>query len=161
MFKKKSVIVLFFALLPLFKGETIAVETVSVQLFANSENVGFEVYRAMDGVVGSIWHTQYFAKPRDMNLCPHPITCGYFYACGYDHPEATVPASHGMMSLPMNTERFSWLNTPNDNGEDAERAKLFGFAKTAGNAVPGPHALGIDLGGVKYCQWDGQPYFRL
>ena len=141
-----------FSLAILFNGGALAADVVvPVQLFANSENAGYEVYRAMDGNADTMWHTQFSAGPSvgGAHSCPHPIPCGYGYACGYDHPGATIPAAPGMMPLPMNTERLPWLNVLVDNkAEDTVSAQLFGIVKSTGNNPSGPHALGIDLGDV-------------
>jgi len=140
--------ILFFVFLPFFPSLAAEVTTIPVQLFASSENAGYEVYRAMDGDVRSMWHTQFSAEPR-ANLCPHPIACGYNYICGYDHPGATVPASPGFMEVPEGVQRLPWLGAVNDtHAEDAALSELFGIAKKPGNTIAGPHAIGIDLGGV-------------
>ena len=143
-FKRIAVFVLCYTLLPL--GVAAEVTIVPVQAFANSENVGYEAYRAMDGNADTIWHTQ-FSAPSQVYLYPHPISCGYYYVCGYDHPGSTVPASPGFMPLPDGVERLPYLDTPQDlRATDAIHAKLFGIDKKAGSQPP--HALGIDLGGV-------------
>ena len=139
---------LFFVLLLPLQGVSAEVKTVPVQLFANSENAGYEVYRAMDGDPASMWHTQFSSSPQ-ANLCPHPIPCGYGYACGYDHPGATVPARPGQMALPMDTEQLPWIGIVDDSrAGDAAKSLLFGIPRRNGNNVAGPHALGIDLGDV-------------
>ncbi|MCL2304756.1 MAG: discoidin domain-containing protein [Planctomycetaceae bacterium] len=149
MFKKSFfVFTLVFTSLSLLTSDATEVKTVSVQLFANSENAGYETYRAMDGDPNTMWHTQFSAEPRT-HLCPHPIACGYHYACGYDHPSATIPVSPGYMPLPLGAKPSPWGNPPDDDKEiDAAQAELFGIAQKSGNRVPGPHALGIDLGNV-------------
>ena len=148
MFKKFSAFVLCLTLISLLQGNAAEVKTVPVQLFASSENAGYEVYRAMDGNADTMWHTQFSAPPQ-VHLCPHPVACGYHYVCGYDHPGATVPARPGFMSLPDGIERLSYLNAPHEHKEaDAEQANLFGIAPRTGNSPSGPHALGIDLGNV-------------
>ena len=152
MLKRLSIFTVFavcFALLPLVKNESLATDViVPVQLFADSENAGYEAYRAMDGKTDTMWHTQFSAEP-GVHSCPHPIACGYIYFCGYDHPGATIPPAPGNMSLPKGTKRLAWLDYPMDTkSADAERTLLFGIDKKAGNLLPCPHALGIDLGGI-------------
>ena len=152
------VFALIFTLLPLFRCEAAEegamrpaiVKTVQVQLVADSENANYEVYRAMDGDVNTMWHTQ-FSSPPNIHQCPHPIPCGYSYACGYDHTDATVPNRPGTMPLPLGTERLPWIGTHgHDEAKEAgdTRSLLFGIAKKPGNNARGPHALGMDLGGV-------------
>ena len=146
MFKRLSVFVLFCVLLPF--AQAAEVKTVTVQLVANSENAGYEVYRAMDGNPQTMWHTQFSAAP-NVHLCPHPIPCGYSYACGYDHPGATVPPRPGAMPLPMDVERLPWLAATETSREANDALTgLFGIAQRRGNNIATPHALGIDLGGV-------------
>ena len=148
MFTRFIAFVLCLMFLPLFPSEAAEVKTVSVQLFADSENAGYEAYRAMDGNVETMWHTQFSAEPQ-VHQCPYPFSCGYYYVCGYDHPDATVPPAPGFMSLPDGIKRLSWLDAPHDHQEaDTAHAELFGFVKKSGNNPPGPYALGIDLGGV-------------
>jgi len=148
MFKKFVAFVLCLTFLPLVQGETAEVKIVPIQLFASSENANYEVYRAMDGNAETMWHTQFSAAPQ-VHLAPHPVACGYHYACGYDHPGATEPASPGFMPLPDGTDRLSHLDAPLDlTAVDAVRTVLFGIDKKVGNQPPGPHAIGIDLGEV-------------
>jgi len=148
MFPRFLIAVLCLALLPLFTSKAAEVTTVPVQLFASSENAGYEVYRAMDGNADTMWHTQFSAAPQ-VHLCPHPIACGYHYACGYDHPGATVPTAPGFMSLTDGVKRLSWLDVPNDSkATNTAQSRLFGIARQNGNNPRGPHALGIDLGNV-------------
>ena len=145
MFKRFFVFVLCFTLLPLVQCAAADVKTVSVQLFASSENAGYEVYRAMDGDANTMWHTQFSAGPQT-HPCPHPVGCGYGFSCGYDHPGASAP---GYMSLPAGVQRLPWINVSNDDqAEDTAQSTLFGIAKIPGSGVSCPHALGIDLGGV-------------
>jgi len=123
------------------------VKTVSVQLFASSENAGFAAYRAMDGNVGTFWHTQFTAESCE-RLYPHPIDCGD-YPCEYDHPDSPFPAVPGMLPPPMGTKPLPWFHSSVDTkAAHVAQARLFGFNRKTGNAIPGPHALGIDLGGV-------------
>ena len=147
---KKTIFVftLIFTLMPLFKCDAADVKTVQVQLFADSENANYEVYRAMDGDVNTMWHTQFSGEP-DIHLCPHPIPCGYSYACGYDHPGATVPAAPGTMPLPEGAQRLPWIGVAEIAQEaDDARSEIFGIAKKRGNNPRGPHTLGVDLGDV-------------
>jgi hypothetical protein len=140
MSKRFAILVLSFTLIPLANGEEVDIKTVSVQLFANSENAGYEAYRAMDGNAETMWHTQFTAEPLT-HTCAHPVSCGYG-ACAYDHPGST-------MTPPINTERLEWLNAPNNNRvAGAAQSQLLGIAQKTGNNVPCPHALGIDLGGI-------------
>ena len=149
MFQRPFFIYVFvFILLPLAHAEAADVKTVPVQLFASSENADYEAYRAMDGDARSIWHTQFSSEP-SVHLCPHPIPCGYSYACGYDHPGATVPAASGTMPLPEGAERLTWIGAHAEAKDaDATWAELFDIPKKRGNDSAPPHALGIDLGGV-------------
>jgi len=148
MLKKFSVFVLCFTLLPLSKNGAAEVKIVPVQVFASSENAGFEAYRAMDGDATTMWHTQFNVSSQIL-LAPHPVPCGYIYACGYDHPNAMIPASPGFMPLPAGTEPLPWFSEMNRvKALDVERAELFGIVQKPGNGVPPPHALGIDLGGI-------------
>jgi len=148
MFKKFVPVIWCFVLVPFVTNNVTAVETVHVQLFANSENAGYEAYRAMDGNIQTMWHTQFSAAPQ-VHLCPYPISCGYSYACGYDHIGSIVPSAPGFMPLPISTKRLAWLDTPHDDHtENAEKAQLFGIVPREGNNIPGPHELGIDLGRV-------------
>ncbi|MCL2744886.1 MAG: discoidin domain-containing protein, partial [Planctomycetaceae bacterium] len=138
--------VLFFV--PFFAGAADKVTTVHVQLIANSENAGYEAYRAMDGNADTMWHTQFNSAPRVL-LQSHPVSCGYHYACGYDHPTATIPAIRGYMPLPEGTEQLPWLDCAAKEKEANDtRTELFGISKRTDNNAPPPHALGIDLGGV-------------
>ncbi|MCL2118443.1 MAG: discoidin domain-containing protein, partial [Planctomycetaceae bacterium] len=137
-----------FTLLPLVQAGAADVKIVPVQLFADSENANYEAYRAMDGDANTMWHSQFSAEP-SVHLCPHPIPCGYSYACGYDHPGATIPAASGTMPLPDRAERLEWIGTQATAKEtDAARSELFGIAKKPGNNSVAPHTLGIDLGDV-------------
>ena len=135
----------FFILPPFAASEATDVKTVLVQLIANSENAGYEAYRAMDGDAKTMWHTQFNAGPR-ANLCPHPVRCGYNYACGYDHPALPTAA---FMPLPPGTSQLEWIGTAhNDSIANTAQAELFGIARKSGNNTAPPHALGVDLGGV-------------
>ncbi|MDR0327940.1 MAG: discoidin domain-containing protein, partial [Planctomycetaceae bacterium] len=134
-----------FTLFPLSLCAAADVKTVAVQLFADSENDGYEVYRAMDGNAETMWHTQFSAAPQAHHY-PHPVNCGYDYACGYDHPGLHAP---GFMSLPIGVQQLPWIQLPDDDhAEDTSQSALFGIVRRPGNSVAGSHALGIDLGGV-------------
>ena len=140
------VFALIFTLLPLATAADVKI--VPVQVFADSENAEYEAYRAMDGDPRSMWHTQFSHEP-NIHLCPHPISCGYNYTCGYDHPGATIPASPGFMALPEGTQPLPWIGIQDDHKEiGAAQAELFGIAKKPGNNSAAPHAFGIDLGDV-------------
>ena len=148
MFPRLFLPVLFFTLLPFALSEAADVKVVHVQVFADSENAGYEAYRAMDGDARSMWHTQWANEPT-VQLCPHPIPCGYNYACGYDHPGVTIPAAPGVMPLPEGALPLPWIGIArNDKEVDAARVELFGIAKKPGNNVAPPHAFGIDLSDV-------------
>ena len=117
---------LMFTFLPLTGVAAEEVTVVPVRLFADSENAGYEVFRAMDNDPRSMWHTQFSARST-IHRYPHSTPCDYDFACGYDHPDAddTIP-------LP----------------EDVAHTELFGFAEKHSNHPVPPHALGMDLGGV-------------
>ncbi|MCL2347819.1 MAG: discoidin domain-containing protein, partial [Planctomycetaceae bacterium] len=145
-----AIFALFFTFLPFSRVGAADVKIVPVQLFADSENADYEAYRAMDGDTNTMWHTQFSSEP-NIHQCPFPIACGYSYSCGYDHPGATVPPAPGTMPLPEGAQRLPWIAAGHPDQEkeaSATWAKLFGIAKKPGNNVGGPHALGIDLGGV-------------
>jgi len=147
MYKKFSVFIACFAFLQFFTGVVSAADVVvPVQLFANSENAGYEVYRAMDGDVNTMWHTQFSSAPQS-SPSPHPFGCGFGFSCGYDHPDS--PAA-GYMPLPDGVERLPWIRVSDDEdvAKETTQSVLFGIARTPGAGVPGPHALGIDLGAV-------------
>jgi hypothetical protein len=74
MFQRLSIFIVCFTLLPFVQAAE--VKTVTVQLFADSENAGYEVYRAMDGNAETMWHTQFTAEPLT-HTCAHPVSCGY------------------------------------------------------------------------------------
>lgn len=97
------------------------VRTVRVTLSADSENDGYEAWRAMDGDSRTLWHTQFDAPPRKTSVGAHPIRCWYDYVCGYDHHWQTVPAPD-----------------VHETGETTSRV----------NNPPLPHELRIDLGGL-------------
>lgn len=115
-------------------------KTVLVRVSVDSENAGYEAYRAMDGDAGTMWHSQFNLPPNGQSM-PHPISCGYGYACGYDHRwQAEEPAV-----------------------EDAENDDPWCAVRKENNAAC-PHELRIDLGGVFMIEGfrytpraDGQP----
>ncbi len=94
---------------------------VFVKLSSDSENAGYEAWRAMDGDPDTMWHTQ-FNRPADAaRIEAHPIHCGYGYACGYDHHWQSAHLEQPRQTGP-------WKET------------------RPGNNMPCPHELRIDLG---------------
>ena len=146
MFKQAFLAVaLIFTLVMFAKAADVTI--VPIQLFADSENAGYEAYRAMDGDLQTMWHTQWSAESQ-VHPCPHPTHCWYPYSCGYDHPGATNPAAPGFMPLPMGTPQLPWIGVADDDKAATVRTELFGIARKPGNSVVPPHAIGMDLGDI-------------
>ena len=124
-FQLLLIIIFVFLTMPVFSQE---IKVVSVTLSADSENAGFEAWRAMDGNLDTIWHTQFDAPAvsEGMRVEAHPIRCGYSYACGYDH--------HWQSKL-VEKESQTEKSTPWKES-------------VLGNNTPCPHELQIDLGAV-------------
>ncbi|MGL6195921.1 MAG: discoidin domain-containing protein, partial [Thermoguttaceae bacterium] len=65
---------------------------VQVLVTADSENDGFEAYKAMDGNPETMWHTQFSTPPRGTSAFPFPISCGYGFGCNLSHPHQPADA---------------------------------------------------------------------
>lgn len=62
---------------------------IPVRVSADSENQSFEAYRAMDGNVDTLWHTQFSGPPQNTADFPFPISCGYGFGCNSSHPHSS------------------------------------------------------------------------
>ncbi|MGL4595208.1 MAG: discoidin domain-containing protein [Thermoguttaceae bacterium] len=115
----------------LFSASTLFADlprVVPVIVSADSENAGYEAFRAMDGDAKTMWHTQFSSPAVASNDFPFSIRCGYNYSCGYDHPKPATPAVESTNNLPAPQTSCLWGNVVQTNNS------------------PCPHELRIDLG---------------
>ncbi|MBQ9874027.1 MAG: hypothetical protein IJM30_06160 [Thermoguttaceae bacterium] len=63
-------------------------EPIIVSVSTNSENEGYEAYKAFDGDKSSFWHSQFSRPPFEYS--PIPISCGYQCGCVDEHPRRKV-----------------------------------------------------------------------
>ncbi len=57
---------------------------VTIQVAADSQNEGYEAYKAFDGDPATFWHSQFSAAPFERSAIP--IRCGYTSGCSDEHP---------------------------------------------------------------------------
>ncbi len=103
-----------------------AEEVVTVQIMADSENAGYEAFRAMDADPSTMWHTQFNAPPQaGAGTRPAiPFRCGYGAGCSREHFNALPPRE----------------------GDDTPSAPAQPTARpSTGNNVPPPHEIIVDL----------------
>lgn len=58
---------------------------VIVHVSTNSENQGFEAFKAFDGNRTSFWHSKFSSSSFEWS--PIPVSCGYGYGCVDQHPK--------------------------------------------------------------------------
>ncbi len=118
------VLLAFVSLMPL--GQANAEQVVAVRITADSENAGYEAFRAMDGDPGSMWHTQFNTPPRAgaSDRPAIPFRCGYGAGCAREHFNA----------LPFQTGE----NTTAPPAPAQPRP-------STGNNVAPPHEIIVDL----------------
>ena len=101
--------------------------TVVVRIEADSANHGYEAWRAMDGDLETMWHTQFNAPPSGTPTSAIPISCGYGYGCNREHPKPAPGESTGNNIPPPHsltidlTEPFTltgFVYTPRKGGEN-------------------------------------------
>jgi len=103
-----------------------AEQVVTVQIVADSENAGYEAFRAMDADPSTMWHTQFQAPPQAgaSVLQAIPFRCGYGAGCAREHFNALPPRA----------------------GDDTIRVPAETAAQiSTGNNVPPPHEIIVDL----------------
>ena len=110
-------LLVFASLMPF--GQAYAEQVVAVRVMADSENAGYEAFRAMDGDPGSMWHSQFSTPPQAI-----PFTCGYKAGCAREHFNA-LPSLAGQdtAAVPLNPKS----------------------SPSKGNNVPPPHEFIVDL----------------
>ncbi len=69
-------------------------KSVKVEVKADSANVGYEAWRAMDHDPKTMWHNQFSAPARTDLQNPIPISCGYNYGCNREHSKAKSSNGH-------------------------------------------------------------------
>ena len=57
----------------------------TVRVVADSQNEGYEAYKALDGDPWTFWHSEFSHAPFEYR--PIPINCGYSTGCVDDHPK--------------------------------------------------------------------------
>ncbi len=60
-------------------------EVVTISVATNSENLGYEAYKAFDGDRQTFWHSMFSQAPYDYS--PIPISCWYQCGCVDQHPK--------------------------------------------------------------------------
>ncbi len=59
-------------------------QTVEIRVAADSQNEGYEVFKAFDGDPRTFWHSQFSNPPFERRAIP--IRCGYASGCDDEHP---------------------------------------------------------------------------
>ena len=106
-------------------------KVITVQITADSENAGYEAYRAMDGDPQTLWHTQFnYPAVKGFGKIPIHLACGYRYGCNTTHDlfkpelpgiqlENNVPPPHYILvDLGTSRELTGFVYLPRKNAEN-------------------------------------------